>query len=192
MKTISNFFLFVLITIPLAGNSKPLFIGDSLTYPLAVSYKKHAPVDAKFLESTGLNSLKLLDWNRYISEISFRNYDTIYIVLGTNDHIQKNDMRSYQLKTEKFIKKIKSQNTRIVWVLPPTLKNHHKNTLLNNTREAIRAAANNQGIAIVDMRKSLGAVYSDKVRGVTIRTADGIHITGHGADLIVNELVRLK
>ncbi|WP_340617388.1 SGNH/GDSL hydrolase family protein [Xenorhabdus entomophaga] len=192
MKTISKFLSSLLIAIPLIGNSKPLFIGDSLTYPLAISYKKIAPIDAKFLESTGLNSQTLLDWQNYINEIDLRSYDTIYIVLGTNDHIQKKDIHTYQLKIENFIKKIKQQNKNIVWVLPPTLENNQKNTLLNNTRTAIKAAANNQGIATIDMRKLLGMKYSEKIQGITVRTADGIHITAQGADLVVSELVRVR
>lgn len=189
MKIINRFILPLLLTIPLMGNSKPLFIGDSLTYPLAVSYQNHAPLDAKFLESTGLNSKTLLDWQGYINEIDLGRYETIYIVLGTNDQIQKKDIPAYQHKAEAFIKKIKHQNKNVVWLLPPTLKNDRKNALLSNTRAAIKSAATNQGVSIIDMRKTLGIEYSEKINGIVVRTHDGIHLTPKGADLVIRDLV---
>lgn len=192
MKIINRFILPLLLTIPLMGNSKPLFIGDSLTYPLAVSYQNHAPLDARFLESTGLNSKTLLDWQGYINEIDLRHYETIYIVLGTNDQIQKKDIPDYQNKAESFIKKIKQQNKNVVWLLPPTLKNSHKNALLSNTRAAIKGAVKNQGISIIDMRETLGSEYSENINGVAVRTRDGIHLTPKGAELVIRDLVRLR
>ncbi|MEQ1968145.1 hypothetical protein ABLA30_14215 [Xenorhabdus nematophila] len=40
------------------------------------------------------------------------------------------------------------------------------------TRTAIKAVANNQGVATIDMRKLLGMEYSEKIQGITVRTAD--------------------
>ncbi|WP_272664053.1 MULTISPECIES: DUF459 domain-containing protein [unclassified Providencia] len=172
------------------GQSKPLFIGDSLTYELAMSYKERAPVDAKFLESTGLQSTKLLHWQNYIKKINFQQYDTVYIVLGTNDLIKQNDVAAYQVKAQLFIKEVKNKNKNIVWLLPPTLKNSQKNTLLNNTRLAIKNAAYQEGIRTLDMRSALGSDYTAVINGVQIRTNDGIHITKNGANAVINALVR--
>ncbi|WP_341875534.1 GDSL-type esterase/lipase family protein [Morganella morganii] len=191
MKTILRFkialsFLFVL---PLTGQCKPLFIGDSLTYELAMSYKKIAPVDARFLESTGLKSTKILHWQNYLQHIDFSRYDTVYIVLGTNDFIQKSEIVDYQDKASVFIRTIKKENSNIVWLLPPTLKNSTKNALLNNTRQAIQRASHKENIQTLDMRKPLGGTYKASVNGVHARTQDGVHITEKGADLVINLLM---
>ncbi|EJJ8281086.1 hypothetical protein NKB77_004911 [Salmonella enterica] len=174
---------------PLTGQCKPLFIGDSLTYELAMSYKKISPVDARFLESTGLKSTKILHWQNYLQHIDFSRYDTVYIVLGTNDFIQKSEIVDYQDKASVFIRTIKKENSNIVWLLPPTLKNSTKNTLLNNTRQAIQRASHKENIQTLDMRKPLGGTYKASVNGVHARTQDGVHITEKGADLVINLLM---
>lgn len=183
-----NLPLLLFLTLPIIGQCKPLFIGDSLTYELAMSYKKIAPVDAKFLESTGLQSKQILNWQDYTQNIDFSLYDTVYIVLGTNDLISKADIPEYQQKANRFIQAIKKQNGRIVWLLPPPLKNTEKNNLLSNTRTAICEAARKNKIKTMDTRVSLGYQYSEFINGVKVRTPDGIHITQNGADLIINYL----
>ncbi|PHM59484.1 GDSL-type esterase/lipase family protein [Xenorhabdus ishibashii] len=189
-KGLKSFSAILLCTIPLFGDAKPLFMGDSLTYQLAMSYKERAPVDAKFLESTGLQSTKLLHWQNYIQQVSFHQYDTVYIVLGTNDLIKQADIPSYQIKAQQFIQEIKKQNKNIVWLLPPTLKNEQKNTLLDNTRLAITQAAYQEKVRTFDMRNALGKNYTSIINGVQVRTKDGIHITKDGADIVVNAIIR--
>ena len=188
-KTYKLLFTATIIALPLMGQCKPLFIGDSLTYELAMSYKERAPVDAKFLESTGLQSTKLLHWQNYIQQVNLKQYDTIYIVLGTNDLIHQSDIQAYQQKAVQFINVIKSKNKNIVWLLPPTLKNEKKNILLNNTRLAIKNATYQEGIRTLDMRNSLGSDYTAIVNGVQVRTNDGIHITKNGANAVINTLL---
>lgn len=188
LKLLVNFIFFVLLTLPLTGQCKPIFIGDSLTYEIAVSYSRKSPVDAKFLESTGLQSTKILHWQNYIQTVNLSGYDTVYVVLGTNDLISKADIPQYQQKASLFIRSIKKQNTNIVWLLPPALKHPAKNTLLNNTRQAIQRACYQENIHIVDMKKLLGTVFTTSIDGVSVRTQDGIHITRKGADLITNYL----
>lgn len=190
MKITNNLLLFVLLVIPFFTNSKPVFIGDSLTHQLAVSYQKYAPVDAQFLEGTGLQSKRLLDWQLHIKRINFDSYDAVYIVLGTNDLISYSQIEEYQSKSRRFINEIKKGNKNIFWLLPPTLGNSKSNTLLNNTRIAIKHAAEKEGVTIIDMRLYLGDEYTDKNNGINIRTHDGIHITPAGADLIVKNLIK--
>lgn len=191
MKKILRFkiALSFLFALPFIGQCKPLFIGDSLTYELAMSYKKIAPVDAKFLESTGLQSKQILNWQDYTQNIDFSLYDTVYIVLGTNDFIQKSEIPDYQNKASAFIRAIKKENSNIIWLLPPTLKNPTKNALLNNTRQAIQRASHKENIQTLDMRKPLGGTYKASVNGVHARTQDGVHITEKGADLVINLLM---
>lgn len=184
-----NLPLLLSLTLPVIGQCKPLFIGDSLTYELAMSYKKIAPVDAKFLESTGLQSKQILSWQDYTQNIDFSLYDTVYIVLGTNDLISKADIPEYQQKASVFIQTIKKQNRQIVWLLPPTLKAPQKNRALENTRKAIIHATNKNNVKFLDMRDSLGYEYRQIVNGVKVRTADGIHITKNGADNVIKDLI---
>lgn len=174
-----------MIFIPVMGESHVLFIGDSLTYQLAMSYREQLPVNAKYLEGTGLNSTKLFDWQAYIQKINFRPYSAIYIVFGTNDLISQSEVPVYQQKVQRFIKEIKQQNKNVIWILPPSLQNTRKDNLLKNTRKAIISAAYYEGIKIIDMQYILGNDYIDSINGVRIRTTDGIHITKEGADMIV-------
>lgn len=184
-----KYWLLIIITIPLTGQCKSLFIGDSLTYQLALSYQYYAAADAQYLEGTGLQSTKLLDWQNYVKQLNFYYYDTVYIVLGTNDFISNNEISAYQQKAVDLIHSVKKQNTRIVWILPPTLKDPRKNTLLANTRAAIKRAAYKEKILTIDMRQSLGEHYTGKINGVQIRTSDGIHITAKGADKVIRSLI---
>ncbi|MDR8295652.1 SGNH/GDSL hydrolase family protein, partial [Acinetobacter baumannii] len=85
----------------------------------------------------------------------------VYIVLGTNDFIQKSEIPDYQNKAFAFIRAIKKENSNIIWILPPTLKNIQKNKLLSNTREAIRQAARQNKIKTIDTRLSLGYQYTE-------------------------------
>lgn len=166
------------------GYSKPIFIGDSLTYQIASSYKAHQPIDALYLEGSGLHSNKILDWQRYIKTVPIENYDTIYIVLGTNDFITKNETITYKTKVKQFIQSIKAKNASIVWLLPPELKDGRKNNLLKNTRSAIQSVGSDENIKVLDMRQSLGMQYTQHINNIPIRTKDGIHITKQGADKI--------
>lgn len=178
-----------LSTLPLMGQCKDIFIGDSLTYELAMSYQKHAPVDAKYLESTGLNSNKLLNWRDYIKDLKFEKYDVVYIVLGTNDLIESHEILEYKQKVREFILTIKMKNKNIVWLLPPALENKKNNILLNNARLSIIDVANVEGIQLYDMRIMLGYDFKEKNNNIYIRTKDGIHITKNGANMIIDQIL---
>lgn len=180
-------FLFMLI-VPQLGHCKPIFLGDSLTYQLATSYKNIAPVDAQYLVGSGLSNNQKLDWIEYIQTVDVQRYDTVYIVLGTNDFIQTNEISGYMYKASMFIKEIKKKNNNIIWLIPPTLQDSTKNELLQNTRAAIYKASTQEKIKILDMRESLGMRYTKIIDGVQIRTDDGIHITKKGADYIVSQI----
>ncbi|HFD6683611.1 TPA: hypothetical protein ACS705_003392 [Providencia alcalifaciens] len=181
MKFITLLFI---IIYSIMGYSKPLFIGDSLTYQIASSYKEHQPIDALYLEGSGLHSNKVLDWQSYVKTLPIENYDTIYIILGINDFIKENEIITYKAKVKRFIHSIKSKNTSIIWLLPPELKDRHKNNLLKNTRNTIQSVGIEENIKVLDMRHSLGMRYTQYINNVPIRTKDGIHITKQGGDRI--------
>ncbi|HEM7189765.1 TPA: hypothetical protein U2I61_004303 [Providencia rettgeri] len=172
--------------------SKPIFIGDSLTYSLAVSAKNINPVDAFYLEGTGLSSDKLLDWQSYINEINFQGYDDIYISLGANDAIEKDKINSYIFNGVSFIKKIKksNNNVKIVWVLPPVMKDKTIESMLENTRIAIYEICNIEKIECFNPNSVLSDTFVFKINEKQIRTKDGIHYTQYGATLIIESLFK--
>lgn len=169
--------------------SKSLFIGDSLTYSLASSFSKIEPVDAKFLESTGLKSDNILSWTDYIETMDLSNYDRIYIVLGINDMINENDETYYQDRVNIFITSLLNQNRNIIWLLPPVLKNVKHESMLLYTRTIIKAACIEHSVDFFDMRDVLGYNFMQTVNDRNIRTDDGIHITPYGADRVITNLL---
>lgn len=178
-----------LIFMPLKTIAKPIFIGDSLTYGVAVSYSKINIVDARYLVGSGLTNSSKFDWIHYIDNLDIKKYDTIYIFLGTNDFINKSEITVYSNKVSTLIEKIKRQNQNVVWVLPPTLKDERKNLLLNNTRYAIKSVLYTMNVRYIDMRNVLGNTYTDEIEGKKVRTPDGVHITKYGSDLIATKLL---
>lgn len=184
------FFIITLLLFPFYLNSKPLFVGDSLTYQLAVGYRNYSPVDALYLEGSGLHSSKLIDWREYIEDIDFSRYDSVFIVLGTNDLILNSQVSDYENKVNDFLRKVKRNNNFVFWLLPPALRDTKKNSLLNNARRVITQVAEKEGVTVIDMRLYLGAEYTEKNNGISIRTKDGIHITPAGAELIVKNLIK--
>lgn len=169
--------------------SKSLFIGDSLTYSLASSFSKIEPVDARFLESTGLKSDNILNWTDYIEKMDLSNYDRIYIVLGINDMITESVEEDYQDRVNTFITSILNKNKNIIWLLPPVLKNAKHESMLLHTRSIIKAACIEHSIDFFDMRDVLGYNFVQAVSDKNIRTDDGIHITPYGADRVITNLL---
>ncbi|EGY9079815.1 hypothetical protein JI643_003857, partial [Salmonella enterica] len=82
-----------------------------------------------------------------------------------------------------------NKNIEITWILPPTVKNDRKNELIQHTKTAIKKGMKPIGIRTIDPDTVFGGDYREKVDNKAIRTADGVHITNYGADLIV-DLIR--
>ncbi|WIF74506.1 hypothetical protein QN092_21335 (plasmid) [Proteus vulgaris] len=183
-----------LFLMPFSISAKVLVIGDSLAYPIAVSFKKVMPTDGYFLESTGLNEQLSLNWNDYINELDLSNYSNVIISLGANDGITKNEIDNYQKKAVNVIKIIQAGNdgALVTWVLPPVLKDSKKENAVSHVRGALNLACNASGIACFDPSMVIGSEFAMSVNGIPVRTKDGIHYTSQGADLIVNELLGIK
>lgn len=183
-----------LFLIPFSISAKVLVIGDSLAYPIAVSFKKVMPTDGYFLESSGLNEQLSLNWNDYINGLDLSDYSNVIISLGANDGISEKEIDNYQLKAVSVIKSIQGLNesASVTWVLPPVLKDSKKENAVHNVRGALNLACNASGITCFDPAVVIGAEFVMSVNGVPVRAKDGIHYTPQGADLIVNELVGIK
>ncbi|OZS72198.1 hypothetical protein CHI95_23135 [Providencia rettgeri] len=187
MKSVLMFMLYL----PVFAFAKPLFIGDSLTYSLATSAKKYLPVEGIYKESTGLTDRSAVKWNEYVQTISFQDYETVVISLGANDGIGESQIVGYRHKATQFIRRIQQDNpsASVVWVLPPAMKNTVMENALKYTREAIRQAAEETRISLFDPKVALGEGYAREIRGVQVRTEDGIHYTHKGSDLIIRALM---
>ncbi|MCP9269165.1 GDSL-type esterase/lipase family protein [Xenorhabdus sp. XENO-1] len=186
-----NKFIFTfLLLFCLNSYSKPLFLGDSLTYQISYSYNKISPLSALYMSGSGLSSNRIINWRNYVRKINYSHYDSIYVMLGTNDFISERQKESYYFKVIYFIRELKihSNNKPIIWLLPPPLADKNKNQLLKNTRNVIINACLNENVFMIDTRHALGMGYTEKFNGIPIRTNDGIHITEHGADRVVGLL----
>lgn len=183
-----------LIFIPFVLSAKTLVIGDSLAYSLAESVKKTMPVDGYYLENSGLSDNSPLNWNEYIKTIPVNNYDSVIISLGANDALSDKKIDEYQQKALGFVKEISNLNdiALITWVLPPVMKNQTTENGLVNVRIAINNACNASGITCLKAGDVIGDSYSDTLNGAQIRSSDGIHYTAKGADLIINELMKIN
>lgn len=183
--------LLLSLFLPAVVIAKPLFIGDSLTYTLATSAKKHIPVDGLYKESTGLTDRSAVKWNEYVQTMSFRDYETVVISLGANDGIGASQVTSYQAKATRFIRHIQRDNpsASIIWILPPAMKNPATEAALVNTRKAIQQAVVETQVASFDPEVAIGREFALTVNGVQVRTLDGIHYTSKGSDLIVSALM---
>ncbi|EPJ3803317.1 GDSL-type esterase/lipase family protein [Providencia vermicola] len=182
--------LFLTLFLPAISLAKPLFIGDSLTYTLATSAKKHIPVDGLYKESTGLTDRSSVKWYDYVQTMSFKDYETVVISLGANDGIGANQVTNYKQKATRFIRQIQQSNpgASIIWILPPAMKNPATEAALVNTRQAIRQAVDETQIAFFDPEVAIGRQFNLTVNDVQVRTHDGIHYTSKGSDLIIGRL----
>lgn len=184
----------LIFTLPVIANAKTLIIGDSLAYSLAESFKKTMPVDAFYLENSGLGKNSPLDWPEYIKTIPEKNYNAVLISLGANDPISDSQIDDYQQKSLSFIKELEklNQSALITWVMPPVMKNQDAESKMVNVRMAIDNACNASGITCFNVSNAIGGTYSEIQNGIKIRASDGIHYTSKGADLIVNSILGIK
>ncbi|NIH07065.1 SGNH/GDSL hydrolase family protein [Providencia rettgeri] len=180
------FFSILIFSFP--ALSKVLFFGDSLTYVIGNEYKKNN-TNTDIIYNVGFSFISNHEYMfDYIESSNLKKYDKIFIVFGTNDFINEKDINNYSVLCFLFINRILhyNANLEITWILPPTIKDTRKNILLGNTKIAIKNSMNAAGIKIIDPDIVFGVDYRQKIGNKAIRTADGVHITNYGANLIVN------
>ncbi|QHA72598.1 hypothetical protein WMR86_20090 (plasmid) [Proteus vulgaris] len=185
------FFIALFLT-SIAVNAKTLFFGDSLTYVIGHEYKNRFP-DTDIVFNVGFSFRVNHEFMfNTIDNTNLTQYDSIYIVFGTNDFINKSDIDNYSILTAIFINRILSNNSNIniVWILPPTLKNSKHNYLVSNTRESIKRSLTALGVKFFNVNDIFGNEFNYKLNNKQIRTNDGIHITNYGAGLIIDYLIK--
>ncbi|HCJ2819328.1 SGNH/GDSL hydrolase family protein [Klebsiella pneumoniae] len=183
--------IFVFCLLSFSAESKTLFFGDSLTYVIGNAYKKHNN-DTDVVYNVGFSFISNHEYMfNYIDNSNLNKYDKLFIVFGTNDFIHSGDVDNYSVLSILFISRIlhHNKNIEITWILPPIVKNDRKNELIQHTKTAIKKGMKPIGIRTIDPDIVFGGDYREKVDNKAIRTADGVHITNYGADLIV-DLIR--
>lgn len=179
----------MLIIISTFANAKTLFVGDSLTQTIGNNYKiKHIDTDLNYVIGSGIENKKT-DWIKRINSIDINKYDSIIISIGTNDWGMYNE-KNYSQKIENFIKIInkKKNNIKIIWILPPTIKNRKINNGVLNVKRVIKNKLSEYNIIFIDPNNIWGEKYRESIKNKKIRTNDGIHYTNYGAELIANEI----
>ncbi|MDC9604360.1 GDSL-type esterase/lipase family protein [Xenorhabdus griffiniae] len=187
-------FYFILFSFfSLNGYCKALILGDSLTYVYSESYKSliNKNADVFYQVGSGLNRHRY-DWFSAIERIDFDKYDLIVISIGTNDFNKEINSIDYSRSIFELIGRIRSKNydIKIIWISPPFLKNKEHDFLLKNTRYIIKKSLLQLGVTYLDITQNavLGEKYTGFLDGKKIRTDDGIHITKHGANLVMEYL----
>lgn len=183
-------FFLIFIFVSFSISAKTLFFGDSLTYVIGQEFKRNNP-DTDIIYNVGFSFRVNHEFMfNTIDETDLIKYETIYIVFGTNDFIQKGDIDNYSILTALFISRILNNNNKIniVWILPPTLKNSKHNILVSNTRESIKRSLIALEVRFLNVNDIFGNEFNYMLNNKEIRTKDGIHITNYGAKLIVEYL----
>lgn len=189
MKKIGILFVTLLIIISTFANAKTLFVGDSLTQGIGDNYKiKHIDTDLNYVIGSGIENKKI-DWIKRINDIDINEYDNIIISIGTNDWGMYNE-KDYSKKIENFINVInnKKNNIKIIWILPPTIKNRKINNGVLKVKRVITNKLSEHNIIFIDPNNIWGEKYRESIQNKKIRTNDGIHYTNYGAELIANEI----
>lgn len=189
MKKIGILFVTLLIIISTFANAKTLFVGDSLTQGIGDNYKiKHIDTDLNYVIGSGIENKKI-DWIKRINDIDINEYDNIIISIGTNDWGLHNE-KDYSKKIENFINIInnKKNSIKIIWILPPTIKNRKINNGVLKVKKIIKNKLSEHNIIFIDPSNIWGEKYRESIQNKKIRTNDGIHYTNYGAELIANEI----
>lgn len=177
---------FLLMLLSVNACARDLMIGDSLVYEIGNAYSLKKTIHARYLTGAGIDNK--INWNAVVDNMDLKQYRKVYICIGTNDMITADKMDGYQKKAESLIDAAMAQNRNVIWILPPVIKNHFKNKLLNNTRSAIEKAAATRNIATFDIREITGNDFVQFKGSIKIRTEDGVHITPAGAEMITESL----
>ncbi|EIP6959086.1 hypothetical protein LTF62_004594 [Salmonella enterica] len=181
----------LILSVTYNSNAETLFFGDSLTYVIGNEYKNTHNEPTNIIYNVGFgfirNNQYLFD---YIDNIDKNRYSTIFIVLGTNDAINTESINDYAALSYIFLARLKevTPKSKIVWLLPPALRDKEKDSRVKNVSNAIMTAGKIQHIETIEIQKILGTRYTERINGERVRTPDGIHITNYGAKLIVQTI----
>jgi lysophospholipase L1-like esterase len=207
------FLIFALCSFMPQSKKKIIFFGDSITqagvqpggYIQLVSElaaKEGRQSDFEFI-GAGIGGNKVYDlYLRLEEDVLSKKPDIVFIYVGVNDvwHKQSYGTGTDADKFEKFYKaliaKIKSQGATVVLVTPAAIgeRTDFSNELdgdLNRYANIIRKLASDEGLALVDLRKSFleyNKRYNPSNKDAGILTTDRVHLNPAGNKLVADEM----
>ena len=190
-----------------------IFFGDSITqagvHPVGyiqligdLAAKEGKQADFEFI-GAGIGGNKVYDlYLRLEEDVLTKRPDIVFIYIGVNDvwHKLTNGTGTDADKFEKFYKaligKIKAQGATVVLVTPAVIgeRTDFSNELdgeLNHYANIIRKLASEEGLALVDLRKSFlehNKRYNPSNKDSGILTTDRVHLNAAGNKLVAEEM----
>ena len=193
---------------------KMLFLGDSLMRELAPTViddvaRNGARVTADTLArpGTGLTTPELYDWVTVTgAKVDQVNPDVVVILLGTGWRGSKTTGANgetlavgsvewvmwYEGLVGEVIDAASGRGATVVWVTTPPLADDEADRLRRAGSVALRAAADQNDVIVVDAAEALGVgegfQLTERVDGLTItlREEDGVHLSDHGVGRVAN------
>lgn len=163
-----------------------VFLGDSIT--------DHGELQTYFPGEVVLNRGIVEDdtkgvLNR-IDEVVMRNPKEVYILIGINDIGKEVDVKVYQKNMEKIIQSFDQTTTKVVVqsILPVNNKayqNELSNKKVNQFNEVLQKLAKENDIPYIDLNQHF---QNDDGQLKKEFTVDGIHLTGKGYDVWMDNL----
>ncbi|MFN8016019.1 MAG: DUF459 domain-containing protein [Acidimicrobiia bacterium] len=182
----------------IAGDSLVGSYGNFLSKTLGDTGVVKATWDSR--PSSGLVNENFFNWPKHLKQMMSKyNPEIVVFMIGTNDASiassnPTNYEKNYEKKLNEVLKIINLQSRKAVFVLPPAMKDSKLNSNVQKINRVIKnVIAENKGYLFdsnnvlspqLKFQKSL--LVSKK--SVTIRTDDGIHITGAGGELLGKKL----
>jgi hypothetical protein len=196
----------------LIGDSLSISLGEQLERSLAGAPGLDFIRDGT--RSTGLTRPELLDWPRHLRELTRQHPpDIAVIMLGANDvmpvegsqgnHVQFADpawAKAYAAKARELTAICRQANGRVslYWVGVPTMADPALAAGVAQVNAALRAMCQEDGCRFIDTHRAFADENGrftrqarDAATGelVTIRTADGVHLTENGSRLLAGQVL---
>lgn len=205
--------IFALCSFMSQSRKKVIFLGDSITQAgvqpggyiqlLGELAAKDGRQDEFEFIGAGIGGNKVYDlYLRLEDDVLSKKPDIVFIYVGVNDvwHKQTYGTGTDPDKFEKFynalITKIKSQGATVVLVTPAAIgeRTDFSNELdgdLNRYSNIIRKLASDEGLGLVDLRKSFleyNKRYNPSNKDAGILTTDRVHLNAAGNKLVAEEM----
>jgi hypothetical protein len=204
--------------VPIASETRALLIGDSLMATVGPTLRTSIVSELKGQANlvtkvgTGLARPDFFDWQKTLRDTASRHrYDSIFIMLGTNDGQSIVDHGSpvpygtrrwvtlYRERLNQFMTTACSQAKQVYWLgLPPMRENklHRKAEMINIlVRNVVGKHDCMQFIslkpALVDDDGSFTAYVRQDSQDIKVRSSDGIHFTQKGSQMVANYVLKV-